>query len=106
MSSGGTWTGEGVQSVKLKIDSGKSGIEVTLNKNADKTPRAIGISFIDSKGGKTTVELKAIEPPSGPASLYQGKFEPWSSSFVGFELRIPFGKKPKIIRSEQLKKVE
>ncbi len=107
--SDGTWT-QTSPAVQIRIRS-KKGVEVTLHENKT-LPKSIGVTFFDAEGKPTTLELRAADHAREP-NRYSG---PWKSvtsgglnadaqSFVGFEIRIPFGSKsPQVLRSQFMKK--
>ena len=109
--SSGTWASETPSRVQVKIHPAGKGVDVIVNKDKDQLPLSLGITFFNAEGKPTSIELKTIDA-SRDASLYHGNWEampeslsPNAQSFVGFEIRIPFGFKPvKVLRSEFMEK--
>ncbi|MEO5971287.1 MAG: hypothetical protein ABIQ95_15280 [Bdellovibrionia bacterium] len=112
---GGIWESTKPPKVKVKLDPASQGVREEMsqgvhvsinNKGSDRNPSSIGINFVDSKGKKTYVELKAVDPMKDPAQ-YEGSSSATprasSQSFIGFELRIPFGStQSTVLKSEDL----
>jgi hypothetical protein len=116
---GGTWVSDESPKVKVKLDPAKpslkqqsatqgQGVHVFLNKSEGKNPASIGMTFVDAAGKKTYVELKAADPMKFP-TRYEGASsataDSRSQSYIGFELKIPFGStKSTVLKSEDLHK--
>ena len=113
---GGTWVSTQPPKVKVKLDpvnqgvkqSVNQGVHVSLNKGGEQNPSSIGITFVDASGKKTYVELKAANPLQIPTQ-YEGESTATAGSraqsYVGFELKIPFGsEKSTVLKSEDFHK--
>ena len=109
-SKAGVWVGGSNPGVQVKVDAISNGVTVTLNKDKDQTPQSVGITFYDTNGNGTALELKSTGPwlwtnPAIYHTQFSGTLSPAAQSFIGFELQIPFGSdNPRIIRSDDLQK--
>ncbi len=91
-------------SIVSSMASSETKVHVYVLKRNKTFPGAIGISLLDSKGNKTLLELKTIDPNQHPL-LYSNSLTGGSQSYVGFELKVPFKKeKPLVIHSTDLVK--
>ena len=84
----------GLSNVQLEIDSPQKKVRIELNPGNQTTPKSIGVVFTNPKGQHTTVELKTMDATQMPIR-YEGNLSN-ASSFVGFEIKIPFPKKKPI----------
>lgn len=90
---------------RLEFNAPEKKVYVTLLKGTKTTPRSVGVTFTNSAGKKTMIELKALDPLSFPVR-YQGNMNQ-AESFVGFEIKIPLpSRKPLILKSHQMVEVK
>lgn len=112
---GGTWVSDKAPKVKVKLEpahqgvkqSLNQGVHVSMNKGGEQNPPSIGITFVDANGKKTYVELKAVDPFKFPTQYETSSatVNSRAQSFIGFELKIPFGsEKSTVLKSEDLRK--
>lgn len=106
------WVGHTDPGVRIQVDQVSHGVAVTVEGGEGNTPKAVDITFYGSDGQMTWMQLQAVHPGvrvgqgHGPTQAqYSGVLSQAAESFVGFELKIPFGgtTAAKTIRSEDLK---
>ena len=102
------WEGTAAAGTTVKVVTQSKGVNVTVNRDQDRVPTSVGITFFNASGKATTLELKGVDlrlDPAASRGMYSGSLPPSARSFVGFELQIPFGARTRI-RSQDLKSSE
>jgi hypothetical protein len=96
-----------IPKLQVNIDSVNQKVSLTAPKKMPHHPPSIGITFLDSEGNRTLVELKVMELPNFPARYYEGQLPKGEPIFVGFEVKIPlYSVKPAVIHSQEMEQVK
>lgn len=99
---GGIIATSGKEKVEVSIDQSKKKVHVYVIQKTKEFPGSIGIALRNDKGQETVLELKTIDPDRNPLH-YSTSLVGGNQSFVGFEIKIPFGRQPPLIfRSHSL----
>ena len=108
----GEWKDKKASNVHVQLDEGKRVIHVTVQKDEKSRPKSLLITFFDKQGHSFPTELKAENPlnhagyvPGGPESHFAGDLREAGQSYVGFEIKIPFGpKKAEVLKYQDFEK--
>ncbi|MBN22032.1 MAG: hypothetical protein CL678_12195 [Bdellovibrionaceae bacterium] len=92
-----------VPNIKVQVENNR--VSVEFLKDPLTQMNSIGMTFFDSSGDGTRVELKAIEPKASSVR-YEANYNR-IGSFVGFEVKIPLKRgKTTTIHSHEMKKLK
>jgi hypothetical protein len=108
----GEWKDKKASNVHVQLDDGRRVVHVSVQKDEKSRPKSLLITFFDKQGHSFPMELKAENPlnhagylPGGPEGHFAGDLREAGQSYVGFELKIPFGhEKAEVLKYDDFEK--